>query len=188
LKENPDYDNYAYLDIETTNLAGTFGYIFSYCLLRPGGECKERVLTRKEILSYQFDKNLIKQFVEDIQDLSRFIVYYGKSYRFDVPYLRTRSTYWGMEFPSYGEVYVTDVFDIIKSKFKLHRNRLEDACRFFDIPCKQHHLNPTIWQRAMAGCPKSLEHILKHNREDVESLKALYEKIQNFSKRSDTSI
>jgi len=177
-----------FLDIEAGGLVATFNYIFSYCIKEFEGNIIERVVTPKEIRSYDFDKKLMQQFCMDIQKFDRLIVYWGKSYRFDIPFLRTRAVKWGLDFPKYQEKYVTDVFDTVKSKLRLHRNRLETACEFLDIPCKQHRLNPNIWQKALAGDKVSLDWILEHNREDVISLEELWKRLNQFSRHSRISI
>ena len=116
------------------------------------------------------------------------MVFWGKDRRFDIPFLRTRALYWGLDFPDYKSLVVTDCYDIVKAKLRLHRNRLESVCDAFDIPSKEHRLTPEVWVRAMAGDKKSLDYILKHNREDVISLEAVWKKLERFARNSKVSI
>jgi len=176
----------AFLDIETSNLHADFGYLFSYVLLGEDGKRYERILTSDEIRKHIFDKNLIMQFCKDISNYERIFVYWGKSGRHDLPFLLTRALVWGEEIPN--TIYVTDIYDVIKMKLRLHRNRLENACQLFNIPAKEHRLDPNTWQKAMSGDARSLNYILLHNREDCESLKNLWHKIERYTKLTKTSI
>lgn len=191
LKDNPSdsplYERIGFLDIES-GLQGDYDYAFSYCIKKAGGEIIESVATSREIKSFKFDYPLMKRFCRDIRQFDRVIVYYGKDYRHDIPFLRTRCLTYELDFPSYKELRITDVYDIIRKKFKLHRNRLQTACEQFNIPCKAHPIIPKIWQRAKAGCPESLAYILQHNREDVVSLELLWNKVREFIRLTDTSI
>lgn len=177
-----------FLDIETTNLHATFGYIFSYAFKEVGCEPVGRVLRPNEIRKGVFDKILMKEFVANTKGIDRYIVYWGRDGRFDIPFLRTRALHWNLDFPGYRELYVTDAYDAVRMKLRLHRRRLETACEFLQIPCKQHRLNPQVWQRAMAGDQKSLTYIYKHNLEDVYSLEALWLKLERFVRKSRLSL
>lgn len=175
-------------DIEATNLHATFGYIFSYCIKEHHGKMLEYCLSPREIRDAVFDKNLMVQFNRDVRQFDRIVVYWGKNYRFDVPFLRTRASKWSVEFPAYKALFVTDMYDVVKSKLRLHSNRLQTVCEFFDIPCKGHRLNPEVWQKAMSGNKKALDFIREHNREDVISLEGLWDKLEPYFCISRTSI
>jgi len=192
LKEKPHggpvIERIGFLDIETSNLSATFGYIFSYCIKELDGPILERVLTPAEVKSGAFDRGLMIDCNRDMRKFDRLIVFWGKDRRHDIPFLRTRAAYYDLEFPLYKELIVNDLWDICKNKLRLHSNRLQAACDFFDIPAKQHKLEPTQWQKAMAGDKKALAFILEHNREDVISTEALWKKIQKYSRNPDTTI
>lgn len=175
-----------YFDIEATNLAANFGYCLSYCILGDDNKMVARCIEQKDILAGGFDKRLMAQFVEDVWDYDRLIGYYSK--RFDAPYLRTRCEFHGLVFPLYRQVLHTDAYDTVKHKFKFHSNRLAAACEFFGIPAKGHPLKPAVWQKAQAGDKKALAFILEHNKEDVTSLKALWEKIGKHHRTINTTI
>jgi len=130
----------------------------------------------------------MKQLCKDIRKFDRLIVYWGKDRRHDIPFLRARALTYNLDFPSYKEIIVNDVYDIIKNKLRLSRNRMQNACEHLGINAKTHPLKPKIWQRARAGCPKSLKYILAHNIEDVVSLEALWKKVKPFTRQPNTSI
>jgi len=88
----------------------------------------------------------------------------------------------------YKELVVTDMYDIVKSKLRLHANRLENVCDFLGIPAKEHRLDAEMWLRAKLGDKKALDYVWKHNVEDVISLKAVYEKLERYSAKRKVSI
>lgn len=181
-----------FADIETDNLNANFGYILTYCIKPEGGRVIKRCVEISDIERGVFDKNLCKQFIEDAKQFDRLIWHYGGFNRsFDIPYIRTRSVYWGLPFPHYGELLCSDTYPILKNKFKIHSNRLEAACQFFGIPAKNHPLNPNIWELVKTGNrtkrKRALDYILKHNVEDVESLEQLWDKISPFVRIGKTS-
>jgi len=183
-----EIEKIAFVDIETNNLHADFGYIICYSIKELDGNIIHNSVTPKEIHSYNFDKRLLREFFRDVKPYDRLVVYYGKNYRFDIPFLRTRALKWNLPFPQYGEEFLTDVFDLVKGKLRLHRNRLETACDLLDIPAKGHRLNPDIWLKAMAGSQQALEYIQVHCDEDVVSLEEVYKRLEGFSRSTKTSI
>lgn len=177
-----------FLDIETTGLQADYGYILCYSIKELDGDIKHRSITQEEMRSYIFDKNVVKQFLNDIKPFDRLIGFYSKDYRFDVPFLRTRALRWGLKFPEWRDYMFTDVYDLSKPKLRLNHNRLQNVCDLLGIPSKEHRLNPDIWQRAQAGSKEALDYIQTHCDEDVISLEAVYKKLNLFSRHSRTSI
>lgn len=175
-----------FLDIEASSLNMNYGIIHSYCIKELNGRITERVVTKKEILSQAFDKELMRQFCQDIRKFDRVVTFYG--WRFDLPAVRTRAVRWGLDFPLYSEVRHTDVWKIMRDKFKLSSNSLRTCCQFFGIKAKNHPLNPEIWMAAMVGDEKALHYILEHNREDVRSTEELYKKVMLYVPQTKTSI
>lgn len=192
LQENPEGCPFAektgFFDIETSNLNADWGYMFSYSIKERGGDIIGRVLTQSEIRRYTFDRDLIKECCEDLRKFHRIIVYYGSDYRFDIPFCRVRAIKHGCDFPLYKEVFVQDVYSVVKAKLKLHRNRMETACDTFGIPTKQHRLVPDIWMKALAGHEQSLDYIWQHNKEDVVSLELLWNKLEQYVLKGKRSI
>ena len=193
VKEKPDMspikEHVGYLDIETTGLNANWDYIISYSILDNDGKLYGRHLDKVEVLNYKIlDKYLMREFAEDIRNFDRIIVYWGKDRRHDLPFLRTRCLKWNDNFPMYKDVFVSDVYDIVKNKLRLHRNRLENVCEFLKIPAKKHRLDSEMWQRAKLGDVKALNYVWIHNNEDVYSLKKVYEKLEGFSASRKSSI
>jgi len=175
-----------FFDIETSNLSGDFGVILSYCILGNDNKLIKRIITPEEIKKGIFDKELTKQLCVDLRKFDRVIGYYSS--RFDGPFCRTRCVFWGHDFPLFKEIRHTDAYMLIKHKFNLHSKRLGVVAPFFGIKAKGHPLNPEVWFRCMSGDKKALEFVGKHNEEDVNSLKQLWERIENFTKLQDSSL
>ena len=177
-----------FIDVEATNLQADFGYLLCYSLKQLDGALRHKAVTPKDIRTYQFDRAVIRQFLEDIEGFDRLIGFYSKDYRFDIPYLRTRALRWGLEFPGWRDYLFTDIYDLVKPKLRLHRNRLEVVCDLLGIPSKQHRLNPEVWQKAQAGSKQALDYIQQHCDEDVLSLEAVYKRLKGFGRIGKTSI
>lgn len=193
LKEKPSgspfQEKVGYFDIETTGLRGDYHYVLSYAILPDGrGKALGRVLTTKEILGGVFDKELLNEMCDDIRKFHRLIGHYSGDYHFDLPFVRTRATKYGLDFPLYKEVYGVDTQVILKSKFCLSSNRLASACTHFGIKAKTHPLTPELWQSASIGNPKALAYIWTHNLEDVKSTKELYHIIAPYVLKGKKSI
>jgi len=177
-----------FIDIETNGLNADFSYMICWSLKELDGEIQHQCITPGEIHKYKFDKGIIKSLIKLMQGYDRLIGYYSKDNRFDIPFLRTRALKWGLDFPQYRDLLFTDVYDLVRPKLKLHRNRLETACDLLQIPSKQHRMNPDVWLKAMAAQQKALDYIQEHCDEDVISLEAVYKKLYPFGKIGKTSI
>jgi len=176
----------ATLDIETSNLSATFGIVLTYCLKPLNGKTIKRSITKDDIERGLYDKLLLRNFCRDVLQFDRVITWYGK--RFDIPFLRTRCVFWGLDFPVDNEILHTDAYFISKFKLKMHSNRLGVVAPFFHIAAKAHPLNPEIWFRCMRGDKKALKFVLLHNEEDVVSLEKLWIKLNKYHKLTKTSI
>lgn len=190
-KDSPletNQERIGYFDIESSDLNAEFGYVFSYAILDDSGKVCGRVLTPEEILSNNFDRKLMAELAQDLKEFDRLVVYWGKSWRFDIPMVRSRCEKYHVPFPKYREMWVTDLYDIVKSKLRLRRNRMQNACNFLGIESKTHPLEADIWQTAVTGNKKSLQWIWDHNVEDVKSTRELWLRLKDYAPISKTSI
>jgi uncharacterized protein YprB with RNaseH-like and TPR domain len=152
-----------------------------------GGKRKilSRTVTKQEIKTC-LDKEVVKQCIKDLSECDRIVTYYGK--RFDLPFLRTRALYWGLDFPNYGEIIHDDIYFIIKHRFCLSRSRMENACRTLIGRTEKTHIDASYWIKALQGDKEAINYIHNHCKRDVRDLERLYHKVINFSRRQDTSI
>lgn len=192
LKENPPspfQERIGYFDIEACHLNPQFGYMISYAILDGDTDTiLGRVLTPHEVRSGKVDSRLMKELCADLKKFHRIVVHYGGDRCFDIPFVRTRSIKFGLDFPLYKDVVVSDTWRMARQKLRLLSNKLENICKFFDISAKNHPLEPDIWQRAMVGNKDALEYIWTHNKEDVFSLRDVFKLLWPYVPQARTSI
>ena len=187
LKENPNAERIGFIDIETSHLQGDFGIMFCYCI-KVSGEDKiySSKISKKDYTSGHFDKRVVEDCIKDMQHFDRLIGYY--STKFDIPFIRTRALVHNIEFPVYSSIIHNDVYYMIRNRFRLHRNRLENACRTLIGSTEKNHIDPEKWIKALQGDAKSIDYIVDHCERDVRDLERLYYKVFDFVRRQDKSI
>lgn len=186
----PQEERLGFLDIETSNLDADFGIILSYCILKAGtNEILEGVLTLKDIQqakSGDEDKGVVKKLIKDLEEFDRVVGYYSS--RFDIPFIRTRALVTGVPFGVYGSLSHTDLYYVIRHRFKMSSNRLENACRTLLGKTQKTRIENRYWRGATRGDKASLDYVLDHNRKDVIDLEKLYNQVINFSAERRVSI
>lgn len=188
--EPPEAERIGFLDIEASNLDADFGIILSYCIKDSvSSKIYEDTLTLKDVQQSKAgdeDKRIVAKLIEDVGQFDKIVTYYGK--RFDVPYIRTRALSTGVEFPVYGTLSHIDLYFVLRHRFKLSSNRLENACRVLLNKTQKTRIENKFWRGGTRGDKKSLQYILDHNRKDVLDLEKLYYKVIDYVRRQDTSI
>jgi len=176
-----------FLDIESTNLDANFGIMLSYCIKdSDSSKIYEGVINGQDIKTGAEDKRIVEKCVEDIGRFNKIVTFYGV--RFDVPFIRTRAVSLGVEFPCYGTIKHQDVYFLIRNKFKLNSNRLENACRVLLGATDKTKIEYVHWRNAARGDKKALEYIVDHNRKDVLDLEKLYLKVMEYQKDGTNSL
>lgn len=187
LRENPLKKRYAYLDIEASNLKADFGVCYCYCMkVRGEDTILERVITKRE-LETCLDREVVKQFIADLLKFDRTYGYYSS--RYDLPFMRARALYHGIEFPGYGVRYHKDLYFVARSKLSaLSSRRLKTVAEVVLGKSQKTTLDPRHWIQAMGGNKKSLDYIVTHCRYDVIDLELVHRKLEPFYPEHDTSI
>ena len=190
LRENPEdstmYEKVGIFDIETTGLKANWSHMLCWCMKEQGKNVIYKDLITRNKVRDKDDKKIVKSAVEEIEKYDRIITWYGS--RFDLPYLRSRAIYHQIDFPSYKELYHTDLYYVARSKLSLHSNRLASVCQFFGIEAKNHPMTPNLWMRAGAGEKEALEEVLAHCREDTISTDTCWELLSKYSASMKRSI
>lgn len=189
LAECPDRGKIGFFDIETSvGFKANMGIMISYAIKDDDFDDKVvgRVISRKELKSWDMDKQLVIDCQRDLMSFDIVVGYY--STKFDLPFVRSRAVHHGLEFPAYGEIVHSDLYYIVRNKFALTSNRLETACRFLLGDTEKTHIDYRHWIRAIQGDPESLEYVWDHNVKDVNDTARLYHKIIPYKKRMDTSV
>lgn len=175
-----------YLDIETDSKgrgAGNFGIIYSWAIKERGSRKVEYgVLSER---SLDAEKKMIQDLIDTLSRYDKIYTYYGTVH--DIPIMRTRALYHGLEFPPYMAVIHDDLYYKVKRLFNFHSNRLDVVADFFGVNSKT-KLKPEVWVAAKFGDQKALEYIVKHNIEDVKTLERVHEKIRMYYLGTNRSI
>ena len=172
LSEKPDTsplrEKVGVFDLESTGLKSNWSHMLAWCIKEHNKDViYEDVVTTREARDKN-DKRIVKSAVSKIKEFDRTCGWYSS--QFDIPYLRSRAIYHGINFPGYKEgLYHTDLYYIARAKLALHSNRLQAVCEYFGIPAKGHRMTPDLWRRAGAGQSEALATVLEHCREDVRS-------------------
>ncbi len=175
-----------YLDIETGGLNANFNYVLTWVIKTRGiEEYKMGVIDQKNILAFNFDKEILKKLRDALAEYDLIVTYYGT--RFDVPFIRTRVLSHKLKFLPFGAVQHKDVYYMVKNRLKLHRSSLESACAIFGIKGKN-HIKGNFWMRAVIGDPKSLEYVLDHNKKDCVILEKLHNKLLEYVRDTTRSL
>ena len=176
-----------FLDIESQgSLDAIWGLVVTFSIKPQGKKPILRKIKSAEILNKKIqDRNLVQQFIEDVQNYDVLAVYYGcdKPGRHDMPFLRARAEKWGFKgFPKQGEKKIIDLYDIVKKYFKYPRGRrrMGIVCDNLGIPSKQTPMEPDVWRAAGAGNQKAINRIGQHNIEDVISTEMLWDRIIDY--------
>lgn len=179
-----------FLDIETSNLDANFGIILTYCI-KVGGQ--KTILTgtvkKSDITKYPADKTdtgVVKQLVGDMLKFDRIVTHYGS--RFDIPFIRTRALYDGIDFPQFGSIRQDDTWIMARKKLKLNSNRLDVIARAVLGKTDKTRIEFSNWIAGTRGDEKAIAKILQHNRYDVTDLEKIWLKLRGFSRFTRTSI
>lgn len=190
LREKPQQDRTAILDLETSNLKADYGILLTYCI-KPLGSNKilKGVISQEDIRKGRKgdeDRRIVTDCIADMAKFDKVVTYFGK--RFDLPYLRARAVNMNVLFPYFGSVQHIDVFDVVKHRFCMSRKSQEVACRFLLGHTDKTHFDGAVWRDAARGDKKALAMVLDHNIKDVTDLEKLWLRIRDFARRHDVSI
>ena len=162
-------------DIETTGLQANWSVMAAWCMFdHYTGKIESDLITKREMRD-RTDKRLIKSACKVLKKYDRIVTWYGS--KFDIPYVRTKALYHHLSFPKYKDLYHTDLIYVSRQKLRLHSNRLEAVCKYYEVPAKTHPMTPQLNNDLQAGKQYALDDVLKHCEEDVWSTNELFIKL-----------
>jgi uncharacterized protein YprB with RNaseH-like and TPR domain len=189
INDNPQREKVGFIDIESSNLDANFGIMLSYCIKdSQSKKIYTGTINKKDIEKYEANKSdyrIVSECVENMLKFDRVVAHYAM---FDIPFIRTRALVCGVDFPTYGSIYVDDTWRWAKNKLKLNSNRLEMVVNTLFGNSEKTHLDSRYWIGGTRGDKKSLDYILSHNKIDVLELEKVYNKLVGFVRKKDTSI
>jgi uncharacterized protein YprB with RNaseH-like and TPR domain len=188
LKENPDSKRYGFFDIETSDFKADWGIMLSYCFIDRKGKVYEDRIQFKDMHNPKIiDKKVVQSCVDALSNFDIVIGYYSS--RFDLQFIRTRAVTLGVPFPFYDEIHQRDVYYMIRNRFALTRNSLDNACKSLLGSSKKTPLERSVWRAAtLCDDEKAMNYIVEHCRSDVKEVARLYDKVCDYSKPLDKSI
>lgn len=185
-----------FLDIEAEDLNADYGIMFCWVAMdEETGQMFSDIINLSDIKKYSTkdrnkqpkeDSRIIKSLVDLLNNYNRVVTHYGS--RYDLPFIRTRAVMGDIDFPSYGSLYQMDTWMIMKNKFKLSRNTLQNGCLKLLGVSRKDHLSLSIKHGCLRGEKWALDLTLTHCKSDVLDLRDIYIKINKFVKKSKTSI
>jgi len=125
------------------------------------------------------DKQMLIDFIKVLNQADEVIAHNGD--RFDVPWLRGRCIYHGIDMMP--QITTLDTLKKVKGKmgFNFNSNRLDYIARFLGVG-KKIKTDWELWVGCMDGDSKSLKEMVKYCEMDVQVLKDVYKKLQPYIK------
>lgn len=184
-----------YFDIEAEDLNADYGIMFNWYAMDEEGKSFEDYLTFDDIKKYKStdrsvepkeDSRIVRSLVELMSKYTRVCGHYSCGY--DLPFLRTRAVIDKVDFPSYGMLFQSDTWVILKKKFKLSRNSLENGCRKLVGVSNKDHLSLSIKHGCLRGEKWAIDLSREHCKKDVIDLVALFDLTNKYLRRTKSSI
>jgi uncharacterized protein YprB with RNaseH-like and TPR domain len=165
-------------DIEATNLNANFGYILCIGWQWLG----QKTVHVKSLMDFPevWDKDhtddsaVLDMFSQEVMDKADMQVHWYGS-RFDEPYVNTRLMYHDRYIMPPVPHY--DGWRAARYKMKFNSNRLATVAAYFGVNTKS-AVTGREWIRAMAGYRDGMKYVVDHCREDIHTLRNVYEKIR----------
>lgn len=186
----------AFYDIESEDLKADYGIVFCWALLdAKTNKMYSDVLTLKDIQKYaskdrnlppKEDTRIIESLIKRMSSYDRIIGHFSSVY--DNSFVRTRAIIDKLEFPSYGALYQADTWRILKSKFKLSRNTLQNASLKLLGHTRKDHLSLSIKHGCLRGEKWALQLADKHCKNDVLDTRDVYNSVCFAVRRTKSSI
>jgi uncharacterized protein YprB with RNaseH-like and TPR domain len=121
----------------------------------------------------QNDKKMLESFVKIANEADELVGHNGD--KFDLAWIRTRCLFHRISmFPNYGTI---DTLKYARSKFRFNSNKLDYIAQFLGLG-KKIHTGYDLWKKIVLDKDKkSLEHMVKYCKEDVNILERVYNEL-----------
>jgi uncharacterized protein len=160
-------------DLETTGLAGDFGYIL-VAGIKPFGRTS-KILRIDDFPLYKSDPSddsqLIKAFVAELTKYTIAISWNGV--RFDMPFLMSRMIAHNLDVRPLSTIKQLDLIFASRYRMRLRSNSLAVVSEHLETSEKKTPLTGRIWAQAAAGNKKALSQIAIHNEQDLKVLEQI---------------
>ena len=121
----------------------------------------------------QNDKTMLKEFMKVVNQADELITHNGD--KFDLPWIRTRCLFHGIEmFPTYTTL---DTLVQARNKFRFNSNRIDYIAKFLGLGAKI-HTNYDMWKKiVLENNQRSLQEMVRYCKGDVSLLEKVYDKL-----------
>lgn len=145
-------------------------------------ESETKVVALPDFSSYKRDKANDKALVKSLWDLFNMadVIIAHNGDKFDIKYSNGRFLVHGLTPPT---TYKTvDTLKVARSKFKLNSNSLNDLGKILNVGKKVETGGFDLWLDCMAGRKDAWERMKEYNKQDVDLLTLVYEKLRPWVK------
>lgn len=115
------------------------------------------------------DSRVVKSLYDLINQADIIVAYNGRN--FDIPYMNQRFLVYG--FNPYVPVHIVDPYETAKSVFRFSSNKMDHIATELGLQNKI-KTDFDLWKGCVRGNKKSLEDMLKYNKQDVVVLEEIY--------------
>jgi predicted RNA-binding Zn-ribbon protein involved in translation (DUF1610 family) len=125
--------------------------------------------------SPQDDKHIVEKMISLFNEADAVVAHYGDG--FDHRYIMGRAIFHGLHPPK--PVIQIDTWKIAKSKFLFNSNRLDYLGHYLGLGRKI-KTDQSLWDGCMEGKTKAIRDMATYNRQDVDLLAAVFEKLAPY--------
>ena len=132
---------------------------------------KKKVMFHSE---YHHDRKTMVQKAWELLDEADAVIHYNGT-KFDIPMLNKEFVLAGLAPPSpYAQV---DLYRVVRRTFRFDSNKLDFVLKQLGLDVKLSHKGMDLWKGCMAGNPKDWKIMKAYNKQDVNVMPALYERL-----------
>lgn len=175
-REFPPYIgfNFAFVDLETTNLKGNFGRILCASVADNFGNVRtfrldDPAFARKKRRDDSALAVALKEYLEQFD-----ILVGWNSKMFDIPYLNTRLLIANEPPMRMDIMHIDPMYKAGKGSLTLHSRRLDAVAKTFRLPVQKTGLDPEIWNDAADGETEAMDYVVEHCEHDVLVLRMVF--------------
>jgi uncharacterized protein YprB with RNaseH-like and TPR domain len=186
--ERPETTRVGFMDIETTDFKADWGAMICYSFMDDAGNFYEDRINFEDLRNKKIqDKNLVRNCIKDLKRFDVVVGYYHSG--FDIKFIRTRAVANGISFPFFDSIHQKDVYYMVRNRFQLTRNSLENACKTLLGESDKTKLDRGVWRDAiLCSDEKAMNYIVDHCRKDVTAVAKLYYAVRDYVKPMERSI
>lgn len=124
---------------------------------------------------YRDGRKAMLRGIYDLINEADVVIHYNGT-RFDMPTLNQEFVKAGLKPPApYKQI---DLLKTVKKQFRLPMNKLDYVAQHLGLPGKRRHKGMALWTGCMEGDAESWKEMEGYNRQDVEVLQGVYEKLK----------